>query len=212
MIIRQESKQLISTTQIKEKFDLYTYLSEADRVRICFEILSRFKFKDCKNFQAKLDEKEFKRIDDNEYLIDFLKRVDIVTDILCLNSRSRAVNRLNNFKGGEKDNKKNDGLIWRKASKHYFIDDFVVREYYGEEVALYFTWMNYFLKWILVPAMVAAVFRTLNCFFYEDLSKSPLNALFAIGMAFWGSLFAANWKRNEHSLKIIWNNETKDHD
>lgn len=64
--------------------------------------------------------------------------------------------------------------------------------------------MNYFLKWIAVPAAFGVIFRITNYFFFTDISKSPLNAAFSIMMAFWGILFATNWKRNQHSLRIIW--------
>ena len=87
-----------------------------------------------------------------------------------------------------------------------FIDVEVIREFYGDEIAIYFAWMNYFLKWISVPALLGLAIRITNYFLFEDISKSPLNAAFSIGMAFWGILFATNWKRNQYSLQIIWQN------
>ena len=104
--------------------------------------------------------------------------------------------RLNNFKAGNIPGSTKDGLIWKQASLGIFIDEEVIREFYGDQIAIYYAWMNYFLKWIAAPAAFGVTFRTANYFLYEDMSKSPFNAAFSIGMAFWGILFATNWKRN----------------
>ena len=38
----------------------------------------------------------------------------------------------------------------------------LIRNYYGDEIAIYFEWMNHFLKWIAVPASVGCAFYILN--------------------------------------------------
>jgi len=82
----------------------------------------------------------------------------------------------------------------------------MIREYYGEEIAIYFEWMNFFLQWIAVPAGLAVIIKVLNSIFFEDVSKSPLSAAFSIGMALWASMFAVYWKRHQKSLRILWDN------
>ncbi len=72
----------------------------------------------------------------------------------------------------------------------------IIREYYGDEIAVYFDWMNFFLKWIGVPAIFGIIFRILNMIFFLNPSQSPLNAFFSICMAYWSILFAVNWKRH----------------
>ena len=81
----------------------------------------------------------------------------------------------------------------------------LIRSYYGDEIAIYFEWMNHFLKWIAVPAAFGCCFYILNQFFY-DPSKSSLNAAYSIGMAFWGTCFAIFWLRRERGLKLLWDN------
>ena len=81
-----------------------------------------------------------------------------------------------------------------------------MREYYGDKVAIYFEWMNFFLIWIGLPAAVAVVIKCCNLMFFEDVSKSPLNAAFSLVMALWASLFVVCWKRHQKSLKILWDN------
>ena len=78
----------------------------------------------------------------------------------------------------------------------WFVPVKPIREYYGDTVAIYYEWMNFFLKWCTVPAAAGLIIRILNSYYFEDVSKSPLNALFSIGMAFWSILFIVNWKRH----------------
>ena len=94
----------------------------------------------------------------------------------------------------------------KKALKSWFVPVDSIREYYGDEVAIYYEWMNHFLKWIAVPAAFGVIIKTLNYLLYTDNSKSPLSAAFSIGMAIWASLFAINWKRHQRSLRILWDN------
>ena len=35
--------------------------------------------------------------------------------------------------------------------KHWFMPVPLIRQYYGEEIAIYFEWMNFFLRWIAIP-------------------------------------------------------------
>jgi hypothetical protein len=92
------------------------------------------------------------------------------------------------------------------ALKQWFVPIDMIREYYGEEIAIYFEWMNFFLQWIAVPAGLGVVIKVCNSIFYEDTSKSPLSAAFSIGMALWASMFAVYWKRHQKSLRILWDN------
>ena len=46
----------------------------------------------------------------------------------------------------------------------------IIREYYGDEIAVYFDWMNFFQKWIGVPAIFGIIFRILNMIFFENPS------------------------------------------
>lgn len=80
-----------------------------------------------------------------------------------------------------------------------------IRDYYGEEVAIYFEYMNFFLRWMAFPAIFGFV-----AFLYSEFFTLPedsfLCALFAICMSIWAALFSINWKKHERSLSILWDN------
>lgn len=80
--------------------------------------------------------------------------------------------------------------------KGWFVPVDLIRDYYGDETAIYFEWMNFFLRWISIPALVGLLIKITNYFVFEDVSKSPLNALFSILMAVWAALFSVNWLRH----------------
>jgi len=101
-------------------------------------------------------------------------------------------------------------VLSKSSGQRLFLPTDIIRDYYGEEVAIYFEWMNFFLRWIAVPGGLAIIIRTCNTLFFEDVSKSPLNAVFSIGMGFWATLFIVNWRRHQRSLKVLWENVEDD--
>lgn len=131
-ILRNENKILIDDQHIKAKYGLYTYLSEADRVRLCFSIFKRIKVIECKELEDAFAKEDLKKIDEKETLVDFLSRYTIITEVECLKSRSQAVMRLNNFVTGSGAQNSDNGLIWKQASLNIFIDQEVIRDFYGE--------------------------------------------------------------------------------
>jgi len=65
----------------------------------------------------------------------------------------------------------------------------LIREYYGDEIAIYYEWMNFFLKWMSAPAIIGLIIIAFNLVWFEP-ETSPLNALFSIFMSIWAFLFA----------------------
>lgn len=95
--------------------------------------------------------------------------------------------------------------------KHWLVPVDLIRDYYGEEVAMYFEWMNFFLRWVLPPGVLGLVSWILNNLLF-DPESSPLNAFFAIAMSIWAALFSINWRKHERSLAVTWDNLwTNDH-
>jgi anoctamin-10 len=96
----------------------------------------------------------------------------------------------------EREHGGNYPTLSAKALKSWFVPTNAIREYYGDEVAVYYEWMNFFLLWVAIPGGLGIIIKTLNFFFYEDTGKSPLNAAFSIMMAIWATMFATEWKRH----------------
>jgi hypothetical protein len=171
--------------------DIYNLISEGDRVRLCYQILQRLKLSELSLTDEVFDKTKYARFDHNEQFLDFLKRHDIYKDLTPLHSRSRVVMKMLDYKvNGEDESYDPSNSLTKIAMKHWLMPVPPIRQYYGEDIGIYFEWMNYFLKWMFVPGIAGLVIWILNQFFSEDSAKSPLNALFSIGMAFWGALFS----------------------
>lgn len=71
-----------------------------------------------------------------------------------------------------------------------------IREYYGSEVALYFTWMNHYIRWLIAPGLLGFLIWLHN---KRDDSVSVDNSyllpLFTIFTVSWAVLFIQFWKR-----------------
>jgi hypothetical protein len=74
--------------------DLYSIMSEQDRIRLCYSLLNKVKIAQLKNTNDAFDAVQYPRLDKNESLLDFLKRNKIFNDITPLHSRSRFVNQM----------------------------------------------------------------------------------------------------------------------
>eukprot|EP00795_Rhopilema_esculentum_P008383 gene8383-14358_t len=95
--------------------------------------------------------------------------------------------------------------LWRAAQRNPFVfplDD--IQVYYGEEVAYYFAWMNFF-TWSLVPVALFGAFL----FFHRPrgitVDDSPYLPAYALLMALWTIFFCKSWRRQESELALRWN-------
>lgn len=207
---RAECKVAITSDLVEgleEGDDLYSVISEAERLRLSYVLLNRVKLSNLKNTNEAFSEANYQRVDANECLLDFLKRHKIFKDITALHSRSRVIQKMLEFKVCKETGAKFDPKesLLKKSLKNWFVPVDLIRNYYGEEIAIYFEWMNYFLKWMIYPGSLGLVLWGGNQLFF-DPETSPLNAVFAIFMSIWPALFSINWNKHERSLKVVWDN------
>ena len=78
----------------------------------------------------------------------------------------------------------------------------VVQEYFGEEVAFYFAWLDFYSKWLLGPAIVGA-----GLFVYQMFAGTldvPVLPFYALFMSLWATLLLIFWRRRESELAYRW--------
>ena len=105
---------------------LETIINPADKCRIIYNLLSNQKLTD-----TPLTVKAFNATNLDETLLSFLKSKEVVEDLIPLNSKAR--------------HQREDKLL-KEALKHWFVPTEMVREYYGDEVAMYYSWMNFLIS------------------------------------------------------------------
>jgi len=70
---------------------------------------------------------------------------------------------------------------------------------------MYYSWMNYLIKWLAAPGILAVIISIINSV-YWDLKDSPLNSIYSIFVVIWASLFVVFWQRRCRGLYIEWDN------
>lgn len=174
-------------------------LNEAEKSRLIYILFHKLELKSLKNTLAALPPDRFKRLDDKETMLNFLMRLNLLEELVPLHSKSKVIRAQR--EGSEVGNSKlKQGA---KNLLNFFVDVNSIREYYGDEVAIYFEWMNYFQKWLLIPAVLAVIVFVGDSFFF-DYTVSPLAGIFSVFMAIWGTLYITNWRRHTYELNTLW--------
>lgn len=77
------------------------------------------------------DEKAYPRTDKKETFIYFLKRFKFLEEVTPLHSKAKA---------------SLETKILKQCLKNWLMPTETIREYYGDEVTIYFEWMNHFIS------------------------------------------------------------------
>jgi hypothetical protein len=77
-----------------------------------------------------------------------------------------------------------------------------IAAYFGETVAFYFAWLQFYTQWLLLPAAVGMIlFAAQVVYGTVDITWVPLFSLF---MALWSTLFLEFWRRRNAQLAHRW--------
>ena len=73
------------------------------------------------------------------------------------------------------------------------LDD--LRDHMGEKIAFYFSFLQFYFQWLLIPAIFGiSVYVTLGGF----------SILYTVVVCLWGIMFTQVWKRRERDLSVRW--------
>jgi hypothetical protein len=87
-----------------------------------------------------------------------------------------------------------------------------IKDYFGERVGLYFAWLGFYTKWLMLPAFLgfAVQIWTLSEASNSDIEGDAYNpdiivsSLYGLFICIWCTLFTEFWKRNEATLAMEW--------
>jgi len=100
----------------------------------------------------------------------------------------------------------------RKWLKQHWADSFFtrqpiedIREYFGEEIALFFVWFGYLCTMLWIPAFMGLWVLSMQGIALESSGSvdNPYNPLYAIFIAVWAIMFAGGFKR----LTLVYQHE-----
>ena len=79
-----------------------------------------------------------------------------------------------------------------------------IRNYYGENVAFYFAWMDFSSKWIRVPGLIGLIVYCVREYRGDTVDTCDLTPFVGIVTFFWATIFNRFWERQEASLAYQW--------
>lgn len=91
---------------------------------------------------------------------------------------------------------------WRKWKSTFKSPLQKIRDYFGEAVALYFGFLGYYNRQLVLPAILGF------CFFIWQMAENRVDVkgipAFAIFICIWTTLFLEFWKRKEAKYRVRW--------
>ena len=84
----------------------------------------------------------------------------------------------------------------------------LVRAYFNDEIALYFSWFYHYTNFVFFPSFVS-IFIFILKFIISEEQIENVRMFYAIGIAIWVQFFIISWNKKSSELKVQWNNEQK---
>ena len=84
----------------------------------------------------------------------------------------------------------------------------LLRSYYGDKVAIYFSWLSNYSRWLSVPGLAGLTLYLLSHFYGESKIYYTLYSLFVM---IWAQFYIISWKRKESELLVAWDNYTDEY-
>lgn len=87
------------------------------------------------------------------------------------------------------------------------LDD--IRNYFGEEIAMYYAWLGFYTKALVFPAALGLVAGILGLIYNRQLSfENPLvnysRLVYCVFLGVWATIFFSMWTRKEKLLSLRW--------
>jgi hypothetical protein len=79
-----------------------------------------------------------------------------------------------------------------------------IRNYYGEEIAFYFAWMEFLTKWLIVPGIFGVITLAQRWYRGDTVDEDEYTPLYGLVCFLWAILYCRFWQREEHKLAYSW--------
>lgn len=80
-----------------------------------------------------------------------------------------------------------------------------IRDYYGEEVAYYFSFVSFYLQQLAYsPAIASVVLYFIRIYREDTIDTCTLTPLFGVGTFLWAVTFINRWRQQENRLAYEW--------
>jgi len=80
----------------------------------------------------------------------------------------------------------------------------LLRRYFGEKIALYFAFLQHYLKWLMFPALLGLAVFIIVVTTDKKISEDA-QSVFSVFITIWATLFSKFWERRSAVLSHRWN-------
>lgn len=77
-----------------------------------------------------------------------------------------------------------------------------IQSYFGEKLGLYYAFMDFYTKWLVVPAMIAVPLQAM--IFVHGGYDAPYIPCYAAMLSIWSVLFCQQWVRHQRGVALRW--------
>ena len=103
--------------------------------------------------------------------------------------------------------------FFQKINSDKFISEAnpnLIRSYFNDEVALYFSWLNHYTQFVIFPTIISIMIFICNKFSVAGINTELLHIFYALGIILWVQFFIIFWSRKESNFKVLWDNDSKE--
>ena len=106
------------------------------------------------------------------------------------------------------------GNFFQEINNKYLPDENpnLIRSYFNDEVALYFSWLKHYTRFVFIPAIISIFIYLSSKIFIKGKKAELFNIFYSLGMTIWVQFFIIFWNRKESSYKILWDNDSKEYE
>lgn len=77
-----------------------------------------------------------------------------------------------------------------------------IRDYFGEQIALYFAFLRIYTESLIWPALIGVF--TMIGHVVNGVEGNPLTIVYSVAVSFWSVYFLTQWKRRQNELMFLW--------
>eukprot|EP00923_Selenidium_pygospionis_P008130 GHVN01013767.1.p1 GENE.GHVN01013767.1~~GHVN01013767.1.p1 ORF type:complete len:690 (-),score=63.75 GHVN01013767.1:87-2069(-) len=100
----------------------------------------------------------------------------------------------------------NEWSSWTKCDTSQ--DILLVRNYFGEAMAFYFAYLQFYTDLLIWPAVIGFILWAIEWIPMKNMHKNGMNCLYAFYISLWTSWFLERWTRREALHRYQWGMET----
>lgn len=78
-----------------------------------------------------------------------------------------------------------------------------VKNYFGEKIGLYFTWLGHYTTWLIYASLLGFI-AWIGVAANNNNPSAPIIPYFCAGIAVWSTMFLEYWKRKEKTIALQW--------